>query len=402
MRKTLRSARHLRASALAIGMAVLALPGLARAAVVWTATMEKGDLSEWTSQTNGTKALDGSVRVNIAASTEKPYTGSYSLKVTVHPDDDFGQYHQDRADTKHNSTLTGEGKDSYLSGYYFLPEDAKTRDEIAFYETMVTSRNWMDLWIEPKTGGGTTVKFGIESQGANLGSVLVWTGDWKVGVWHQFAIHVHWSTDKTKGVVDLWFDGQPVIMGYKHQTKYDTNDMFFQTGLHRVLMQPYTETLYGDDFIEADAMDDIKIAAPHPIGAVEPDGGAGATGAAGAGGAAGSAGAAGTGAAGSGVVTGAAGATGAAGSASTGAAGATTGTAGSSPTTGAAGSNATTGSAGSTATGTAGSHGHSSSGCSLAGTAGVGFASILAMIGAALTVTLSRKRERGSKRAPRA
>src|SRR4051812_30550893 len=158
----------------------LALSMPARATVVWTAGMEKGDLSEWTSQTNGTKTLgDGTVRKNIIASGEKVYSGSYACKVTVHPDDTFGQYVQDRADTKHDSTLTGEGKDSYLSGYYFLPEDSKTRTEIAFYETKMTSRNWMDLWVEPKTGGGTKVTFGIESNGADLGSVHVWTGDWK-------------------------------------------------------------------------------------------------------------------------------------------------------------------------------------------------------------------------------
>src|SRR4029079_6976326 len=94
-------------------LAAVLLPAAARATVVWTAGMEKGDLSEWTKTTNGTKQLDGSVRQNIVASTGKRYAGSYSLKVTVPPDDDFGQYHQDRADIKHESTLTGEGKDSY-------------------------------------------------------------------------------------------------------------------------------------------------------------------------------------------------------------------------------------------------------------------------------------------------
>src|SRR5262249_20664348 len=194
-------------------------------------------------------------------------------KITVHPDDTFGQYNQDRVDIKHESTLTAEGKDSYLSGYYYLPEDAKTRNEIAFYETKVTSRNWMDLWVEPKQGGGTTVKFGIESQGANLGSVLVWTGDWAPRQWHQFGIHVHWSTDAQKGVVDLWFDGKPVVTNYIHKTKVDTNDMFYQTGLHRVLPQPYTETIYFDDFVEADTLAEIKIGAPMADGSL--DGGAG-------------------------------------------------------------------------------------------------------------------------------
>jgi MYXO-CTERM domain-containing protein len=334
--------------------ALTAVSTPARATVVWTATLEKGDLSEWTSTTNGTKTLpDGSVRKNIEVVGEKVYSGKLACKVTVHPDDDFGQYHQDRADIKHDSTLTGEGKDSYLSGFYFLPEDAKTRDEILFYETKVTSHNQMDLWIEPKTGGGTgtTVKFGIESNGANLGSVLVWTGDWKAGAWHQFAIHVHWSIDAAKGLVDLWLDGQQVVTNYKHKTKYDANDLFVQTGLHRVLMQPSTETIYFDDFIEADTLAEIKIGAPTPGGAdggVTDAGGAGTDG--GAGGAAGMTGAGGAGGATGAAGSGAAGTTGAAGSAGmpgaagvTGAAG-TTGVAG---TTGAGGSGGTTGAAGS-------------------------------------------------------
>ncbi len=377
---------------LSAGFAVLAaliVPASVHATVVWTATMEKGDLSEWTSQTNGTITLaDGGVRTNIEASTDRPYTGTYSCKVTVHPDDDFGQYHQDRADTKHNSTLTGEGKDSYLSGYYFLPEDAKTRNEIAFYETTVKSMNWMDLWIEPKTGGGTTVKFGIESNGANLGSVLVWTGDWKAGVWHQFAIHVHWSIDPTKGVVDLWFDGQPVVTGYKHNTKFNTSDMFFQTGLHRVLMQPYTETIYVDDFIESDTQDEAKIAIPNPNGGGTADGGTDAAGggAAGAGGNTGAAGAAtaGTnGAAGTGTTSGQGGSSAATGSAG----GASTGQAGSASTGQAGSSGATTGAAGAT-----GNHARASSGCAYADTSDAsrfGLVAILALLGA---VFFQRKR----------
>ncbi len=122
-------------------------------------------------------------------------------------------------------------------------------------------------------GGGTTVKFGIESQGANLGSVLLWTGDWSVRQWHQFAIHVHWSTNSQNGVVDVWFDGQPVITGHKHNTKFDNNAMFFNVGLHRVLPQNFVETIYFDDFIEADTQSEIKIAAPLTGGSS--DGGTG-------------------------------------------------------------------------------------------------------------------------------
>jgi hypothetical protein len=244
-----------------------ALPRLAHAAIVWKATHEAGDLKEWTGGTNPTKTLpDNTVRKNVEVLGEQVYGGKLACKITVHPDDTFGQYNQDRVDLSHASTITGEGKDSYVSGYYYLPEDAKTRNEIFFYETNVSYRNWMDLWIEPKQGGGTTVKFGIESQGATLGSVLLWTGDWTPAAWHQLAIHVHWSTNSNQGVVDLWFDGKQVLTAVKHNTKFDDNVMFLNAGMHRVLPQNFTEVLYMDEFTEADSLADINVGAPTTAG----------------------------------------------------------------------------------------------------------------------------------------
>ncbi|HXI54945.1 MAG TPA: heparin lyase I family protein, partial [Polyangia bacterium] len=247
---------------------------------------------------------------------------------------------------------TGEGMDSYLSGYYFLVEDAKTRNEIAFYETNSTSRNWMDIWVEPnKAGGGTTIKLGIESQGANLGSVLIWTGTITAGQWHQLALHVHWSNDATKGIVDFWIDGKQVVTNYKHNTRFDSNSLFFQTGLHRVLPQPFTETLYLDDFVEGDSIDDIKLGAPMGggDGGAADDGGADAT--AGSGGSSGSAGTSGSG--GTTVSTGSGGGSGSA------------GTSGSSGVGGATGSGGATGTGGASGTGS-GAGVATSSGCALA------------------------------------
>jgi len=256
----------------------VALPRPAGAAVVWTATHEAGDLEEWSGGLNLTKTLpDNTVRKNAEILGEQVYAGKLACKITVHPDDTFGPYNQDRVDLSHASTLTGEGKDSYLSGYYYLPEDSKTRTEILFYETSSSFRNWMDLWIEPKQGGGTTVKFGIESQGANLGSVLLWTGDFTSATWHQVAIHVHWSTNSNQGVVDLWLDGKLVIDAVKHNTKFDNNAMFLNAGMHRLLPQNFTEVLYMDEFTEADSLADINVGAP--MGAAGGTGGtAGASG----------------------------------------------------------------------------------------------------------------------------
>ncbi|MDB4983570.1 MAG: hypothetical protein JWM82_4322 [Myxococcales bacterium] len=345
---------------------LFALAAPAQAAVLWTSTFESnksGDVcssnaatSEWKPGINETKVVGGTTRKNAEVLGEQVYSGSLACKITVHPDDTF-TFGQNRVDIQHPSTLTGEGKDLYLSGHYMMPTDAKVRNEIGFFETVKPSyQNWLDFWVEPKAGGGTTLALGIEF----LGAIKIWSGDFIVGKWHQIAIHVHWSTNAQMGTVDFWLDGQQVVTAYKHKTKPNPDDFFFQTGLHRKdTSTTAIDTIYFDDFIEGDQLADIKIGMPASndggMPSTDADGVAGSTGSAGSVGTAGTAGTAGiAGAAGStGGGVGTAGSTGAAGSmsaaGSTGAAGSTstagsTGASGAAGTAGATGGGATTGS----------------------------------------------------------
>jgi MYXO-CTERM domain-containing protein len=372
--------------------------GSARATVVWTSTFESGDMSEWTSPAiNVTKGT----RKNVEFVGDEVYSGKLACKVTVHPDDLLPPYNQDRVDIGHVSTLSDEGKDSWLSGHYYMPANANVRNEFGWYESQVSYSNVMDAWVEPKAGGGTSISFGT----GFLGATVLWTGDFSIGQWHQFAIHVHWSTNANLGSVDVWFDGVQVVTGKKAKTKADANRLFYQTGLHRTNPANFVDTIYFDDFNEADTQADAKIAAPNPNGGGAADGGAGAGGGAGADGGAGGAGSVGTagaggagssGTAGSGA-SGTAGTTGTAGSSASGTAGTgATGTAGASATgtagatsTGTAGSSAS-GTAGTGATGTAGSHASKSGGCAVAGDTERGSLVIVAL--ALLAAFVARRR----------
>ena len=217
-----------------------------------------------------------------------------------------------------------------------MPADAKTRNEIAFFESNVSFQNVMDFWVEPKSGGGTTIGFGI----GPLATTKLWTADFTPGVWHQLAIHVLWSVNAQTGSIDVWFDGTQVITARNAKTKADGNTLFFQTGLHRAAVANFTDVIYFDDFIEADNLADAKIGAPT-MG----DGGVG-TDASGGGGAAGSGGSGGAaGATDAGNSTGPGGSTGAGGATGTGgASGATVGSGGAVTTgTGNAGTSGSTG-----------------------------------------------------------
>ena len=138
--------------------------------------------------------------------------------------------------------------------------DAGTRDEFAFWESNVSSTNVIDFWVEPKGegGAGTSVNFGV----GFLGATQLWSADFVIGKWHQVAIHVHWSTNPKLGSVDVWFDGKQVVTAYAFQTKPDANTLFYQNGLHRKVQENFVDTIYIDDFIEADTFAEAQIAAP--------------------------------------------------------------------------------------------------------------------------------------------
>lgn len=262
----LATCRPTRLLSLALPLCALCATVPASAVVTWTATFEAGDLSEWSPGINATKGD----RRNVEVLGEQVYRGMYAGKITVHPDDTF-TFGQNRVDIQHPSTLTDEGKELWLTGHYMMPEDAKVRNQIGFFESNVSYQNVMDFWVQPKEGGGTTLHFGVGFLGENE----LWSGDFTKGVWHQIGIHVLWSTDPAKGSVDVWFDGVQVVTGYKTRTKADGNTLFYQTGLHRREVAQVTDVIYFDEFIEADTMLEAKIAAPTPPGGVGGGGGAG-------------------------------------------------------------------------------------------------------------------------------
>lgn len=240
-----------------LGATLLCLPQAARATVVWTATFESGDESEWTPGING---MNGA-RDNVEVLSEEVFEGNFAGKVTIHPDDTF-TFGQNRVDIQHQSMLTDDGEDLWLSGHYFLPQDAQVRNQLGFFESNESFQNVMDFWVSPKQGGGTELTFGV----GFLGETELWTGDFTAGVWHQIAIHVHWSQDEAVGAVDFWLDGVQVVTDYKTQTKVDGNTLFFQTGLHRTEVAEFTEIVYIDDFIEADTFAEAQIMAPMGLG----------------------------------------------------------------------------------------------------------------------------------------
>ena len=69
-------------------------------------------------------------------------------------------------------------------------------------------------------------------------------------------MHIHWSEDKDKGNTRLWLDGA-LVLDKKLKTKGPQTVYFCQPGIHRSPHRPSVDTIYFDDFILADTLDEV-------------------------------------------------------------------------------------------------------------------------------------------------
>ena len=222
------------------------------AEVVWKADFETGDIGQFNGNVNATNKE----RQNIEIVADPVRQGKSAARLTIHPDDTFHE-RQMRVQLTRHTPRTEEGQKLYLSFYLRMNQAPLVRDNFAYWESDKSWRNLMTWWVEPKGKAGATVNFGT----GNLGPNQHWSANFTLGRWHQMAMEIHWSTDPKIGRIKLWYDGK-VVVDIPAQTKADANPMFFQPGIHRADRSSAVDTLFLDDFIEADALADIRLVKP--------------------------------------------------------------------------------------------------------------------------------------------
>jgi hypothetical protein len=235
--------------ALAAGLLCASRPAVAK--ILFKADFETGDLSEWSN--TGTKSQNATPR-NVQVESDIVEQGKYAGKFTIHEDDVFNAQ-QLRVQVGGPRIIVEEGSDTWMSFYLYMAEAPKDRDNFFYWEGQPPPRydNVMTWWVEPKDGGGALIKYGTGNLGRNG---TEWEADFPIGKWHQLAMHIHWSEDKDKGSTQLWFDGVPV-MDKKLKTKGPETTYFCQPGIHRSPHRPSVDTIYFDNFILADTLDDV-------------------------------------------------------------------------------------------------------------------------------------------------
>lgn len=222
----------------------------ASAEVLFRANFETGDLSEWSK--TGTRGQNATPR-NIQVVSDIAQSGKYAGKFTIHEDDVFNPQ-QLRVQVGGPRITVEEGSDTYMSFHMYMADAPKDRDNFFYWEGNPPPRynNVMTWWVEPKDGG-TSIKYGTGNLGRNG---THWEADFTTGKWHHLAMHIHWSEDGEKGNTRLWFDGV-LVLDKKLKTKGPETVYFCQPGIHRSPHKASEDTIYFDNFILADKLEDV-------------------------------------------------------------------------------------------------------------------------------------------------
>ena len=220
--------------------------------ILFKADFETGDLSQWSG--SGVVRGQNATARNVQVVSDIVQQGKYAVKVTIHEDDVFNAQ-QLRAQLGGPKITVQEGSDTYMSFWMYMAEAPKDRDNFFYWEGQPPPRydNVMTWWVEPKDGGGTLIKYGTGNLGRNG---VHWEAEFGIGRWHRLVQHVHWSEDPEKGNVRLWFDGKLALD--KHvKTKGGESVYFCQPGIHRSPHRPSVDTIYFDNFVLADTLDEV-------------------------------------------------------------------------------------------------------------------------------------------------
>ncbi len=231
--------------------AVLAWPGAASAEVVWVGDFETGDTSQFNFVLN--EEIDGTPYVNVLG--EQVAEGEFAARIELFNDAVWPNGLK-RVELQHrpDDPRTAEGATTFFAWSFYLPETLSVdpSQQIAYWESNGSFQQMMAFQVE-----GEEISFYTRRPD----NVLQWQDGSALtpGEWHRSAMRVLWSTDPGVGEVDVWFDGDQVVDQASAQTLADSNPHFVQFGLLRGAVEfADVPTIYIDDAVEGDTLDDVR------------------------------------------------------------------------------------------------------------------------------------------------
>lgn len=207
----------------------------------WIGDFETGNTSQW----NGRAQAMAPDRLQVV---ERAIQGRYALQATVKP----GDLHSNgaRAEVLLDRPRFCEGDESWFRWSTKFPEDFRTSPRWHI---------WTQWHQEADNGGSPPLEFALQGeelhlrvQGRQYDARGDWTGGivWRAplqrGVWHEYLLHVKWSTRPEAGFLELWVDGRLELARIYHGTLDVDGVVYLKQGLYRDRTITWDQTVYHD------------------------------------------------------------------------------------------------------------------------------------------------------------
>jgi hypothetical protein len=207
--------------------------------VVWRGDFETNDLSQW-------PTIHGLLsRLTVVTSPVRQ--GKYALRTELRPGDFSNNGNR-------NEVVWGTPQTNGMDRYYA-------------WSTMFTAEypresKWQVFtqWHHSGLSGSPPLEMDVYLDEIRLvtgGVTTQWSAPLVRGVWHDFIVHVLWSSDPNVGFVEFWYDGSKVMEKKLMATAYSGQDNFFVQGLYRDASIQATAVVYHDGTTVATALEDV-------------------------------------------------------------------------------------------------------------------------------------------------
>ncbi|MFC3114393.1 polysaccharide lyase [Cellvibrio fontiphilus] len=231
----------------------------AQAKILWQGDFETGDMSQWSTPIH--PAGHSLVKDCV-------FDGSYAGKITLSGDESFlwrGNKDLNRSEFHHRYTAgedgegsTHEASDTFFAFSFYLPQQlSEHKHELGYWES---DKTWQQMF-----------RFNIHGSELSFQETAAKNVLWKLpngaapGQWHRIALQIHWSTDATKGAVEVWVNGKH--MGKHNFQTLPVKDalMFTQIGILRS-QENTRETIYVDGALRTDNLTELLERNRHLMG----------------------------------------------------------------------------------------------------------------------------------------
>jgi len=241
---------------LALPVLVVAVAPSASANVLWRGDYETGDLSQWA----GVEGLTS--RLTIVQSPVRQ--GKYALRTELHQGDFANSGTRNEVENSSAQYNEVEGNDKWYAWSTMFASD------------FPAPKTWQVFtqWHHSGLTGSPPLEFdvlGETIQLAHNGGTILWRTPLVRGVWHDFVVHVFWSS--TNGYVDLYYDGTKVLDHQATPTLNPGQYNYLKQGLYRDASIADVGVVYHDGMVMGTTLADVAPSLATPPPAPVPDAG---------------------------------------------------------------------------------------------------------------------------------